>query len=441
MTSFTGTDLLDSATKTLLDHLPSGILLIAKDLTIRYANAAAARMVGLPQPEDLVGRDYNSIVSKAKGERPPLGRHMTIERFEQLLIAGPGDIRPVMTSTVPLLLDGEEVSLEALCDMTDRKCADIALKESQERFRDMGFSAHLTKPVKRALLHHCLAQALGLEDSPPAPEITTPPGDQTTPNRPSEIRILLAEDNPINQRVALRVLEKAGHHVDLVANGDEALQALRSKHYDLVLMDCQMPLVDGYEATRAIRRAQDGQFDSRIPVIAMTANAIQGDRERCIQAGMNDYVAKPVLPEILVALVAKWAARLPLEGAGSAATNQESAGPSLFHLETLRGHLLGDDELANEVIDAFLQNAPTQMARLREAYERGDTENIRRQAHSIKGAAGTLSAFALHETAARLEAIAGEEDHEAIGSWVRTLEESFEALERELKRTRNAPSE
>jgi len=121
-----------------------------------------------------------------------------------------------------------------------------------------------------------------------------------------KIRILLAEDNPVNQKVALAMLRNMGHQADAVANGEEAINVLQTVPYDLVLMDCHMPEMDGFEATRTIRRDESKVLNSRIPIIALTASAMQGDRERCIQAGMNDFIAKPVLKRALGEMIAKW---------------------------------------------------------------------------------------------------------------------------------------
>jgi CheY-like chemotaxis protein len=171
--------------------------------------------------------------------------------------------------------------------------------------RAAGIAAYLTKPVRPTRLREALARALGhLHDRPlaPAPREPDLPADAAAPRR----RILVAEDNRVNQKVAMRLLEKAGHHVDVVANGREAVAALDDAVYDLVFMDCQMPDMDGFEATRAIRAEEAGTL-RHIPIVALTANAMQGDRERCLTAGMDDYIAKPVTTQTLAAALERWA--------------------------------------------------------------------------------------------------------------------------------------
>ena len=171
--------------------------------------------------------------------------------------------------------------------------------------RAAGIATYLTKPVRPTRLREALARAFGhLHDRPAAPAPREPalPADVSAPRR----RILVAEDNRVNQTVAMRLLEKAGHQVDVVANGRQAVAALDDVVYDLVFMDCQMPDMDGFEATRAIR-AGEARTPRHIPIVALTANAMQGDRERCLAAGMDDYIAKPVTTQTLAAALERWA--------------------------------------------------------------------------------------------------------------------------------------
>lgn len=176
-----------------------------------------------------------------------------------------------------------------------------------ERLEQIGFSAYLNKPVKMSKLHDCLAMLTGdtiekAEDS--TEEIVK--RCSLTDGQKQSIRILLAEDNALNQKVAINILEKLGYNADLVANGFEAIAALSKVHYDIVLMDCQMPGMDGYQATREIRNPDSAVRNHRLPVIAMTAHAMKGDREACIEAGMDDYLSKPVNPQELSDMLEKW---------------------------------------------------------------------------------------------------------------------------------------
>jgi two-component system sensor histidine kinase/response regulator len=170
---------------------------------------------------------------------------------------------------------------------------------------ESGFAGTLRKPLRPTRLHELLRRVLRAGDVSPAlapAKITEPalPGAVTR-----SLRILVAEDNVVNQRLALRMLEKAGHRVDLAANGRAAVESVGQVAYDLVLMDCLMPEMDGFEATRAIRAAELGT-DRRLPIVALTANAMQGEREKCYDAGMDDYLAKPFTKQTLTAIIERW---------------------------------------------------------------------------------------------------------------------------------------
>ena len=172
-----------------------------------------------------------------------------------------------------------------------------------ERFKQAGFSAWLPKPVRASALFNALHEALIARSVPPAVARSTPEVDVPAPS--DAARILLVEDNEVNRMVAVGMLKKLGLRTDVANNGAEALVALERKHYDLVLMDVQMPVMDGLEATRKIRE-QPTANTKHLPIIAMTAHAMQGDREKCLEAGMDDYVSKPISPKVLSETVKKW---------------------------------------------------------------------------------------------------------------------------------------
>ena len=183
----------------------------------------------------------------------------------------------------------------------------IGTRGDATRIEEAGFAAYLTKPVKQSILYDSLLMALNLKN------VSAEKKDQNlvtrhviAENRRSKKYILLAEDNIINQKVAMKILENFGYKVDAVANGQEAVKSLCTSAYDLVLMDCQMPVMDGYEATRKIRNLTSETINRNIPIVAMTANAMKGDREKCIDAGMDDYLTKPVEPRELNNIIIKW---------------------------------------------------------------------------------------------------------------------------------------
>ena len=181
--------------------------------------------------------------------------------------------------------------------LTPRGCAEIL-----EEARTLGVRGYVNKPVRQADLLQAIAAALGEHAADAGKGLGE--GEARQPAAPSRGHILVAEDNSVNQKVAVLLLHRLGYRVDAVANGMEAVIALRSVHYDAVLMDCQMPEMDGFEATREIRVQEGGARHTVI--IAMTANAMEGERERCLEAGMDDYISKPVRTEVLSAALEKW---------------------------------------------------------------------------------------------------------------------------------------
>ena len=219
-------------------------------------------------------------------------------------------------------------------------------------------------------------------------------------------KILLVEDNLINQKVALGLLEKFSLSADVAENGEKALQALTERDYDLVLMDCQMPVMDGYQATQAIRNAKTPVRNPSIPIIALTANALQGDRDKCLAAGMDDHVAKPINPQRLSDVLRHWLKESPADQSQHEDT-EVSDEKTIFSREELLGRLLGDEDLVKTVLDGFLGELPKRIEALKQALEQNDAPVVRNQAHALKGAAANISAATLREAAYQLE-IAGE---------------------------------
>jgi len=270
------------------------------------------------------------------------------------------------------------------------------------------FAACLTKPLRQAHLRECLALAMGHGGSEDRGTRRTIATRQPVvgPDR-RNVRILLAEDNPTNQKVARVVLEKFGFRVDVASNGQEAVEALILIPYDLVLMDCQMPEMDGFEATRLIRGG--GRcLNPRVPIVAMTANAMRGDRERCIEAGMDDYIAKPVQPRELAELIDRLLSRVPKDEGVRDRSSGESppvipADGEVFRERDLLERLMDDRDLAREIVAGFLDDLPRQVARLRDFIDAHDAAGAHRQAHTIKGAAGNVGAPAIRALAVELE--------------------------------------
>jgi CheY-like chemotaxis protein/HPt (histidine-containing phosphotransfer) domain-containing protein len=247
-------------------------------------------------------------------------------------------------------------------------------------------------------------------------------------------RILLAEDNIINQQVALGMLKRHGLRADAVASGLEAVKALETIAYDLVLMDVQMPEMDGLEATRRIRDPHSAVLDHAIPIIAMTAHAMQGDRENCLRAGMDDYLAKPVTPQALVEVLTRWLpGRRDQKTPPPASVAPARSGPGeapipVFDRQGMLTRLMDDEDLARTVTELFLVDTPQQIAGLGACLADGDAAGVELLAHTIKGAAANVGGERLYMVAARLEQAAHRGDQAAAAAQVSELEAAFAQL-------------
>jgi PAS domain S-box-containing protein len=232
----------------------------------------------------------------------------------------------------------------------------------------------------------------------PARIIAAPPSKASRPRR--DARILVAEDSPTNQLVLLAQLEKLGYQARAVANGVEAVAAVEREEYDLVLMDCQMPLMDGFAATRQIRRL--GR--PHIPIVAVTAHAMVGDRERCIREGMDAYLSKPVALDALADVLAKWLPGFTPRNALPTADPAVAQPPgATFDEEDLLSRLIGDRQLAGIILQGFVADFPSLLNRLRKRLDAADGPGAALQAHSLKGAAAAVSAGGLHDLAQAME--------------------------------------
>ena len=300
------------------------------------------------------------------------------------------------------------------------------------RLEALGFAAYLTKPVKQSQLFDCLMVVLHRRDRAQpavAPRIVT--RHALAERRKRTVRILLAEDNAVNRRVALKTLERLGYRADAVVNGAEALEALARRRYDVVLMDVQMPEVDGMEAARLVRDPGSDVLDHAVPIVALTAHARSEDRVACLAAGMDDYLSKPIRPEQLAAVLARWTRRdqraeltvglaprsraaAPSATGPAVETSQvpgaragAAEGAPVFDERVLLELLGGDREAVAEILDEYVTDAPRQVVALRKAVLAGDAELARRHAHTLKGASANVGAESVRDAAFRLERAAG----------------------------------
>ena len=310
--------------------------------------------------------------------------------------------------------------------------------------QEIGFAAYLIKPARHGEIIDCLSAVLaGTDVAEQAQSIVT--YHTIREIRRGAVRILLAEDNITNQQVAVGILKKLGLRADAVANGAEAVKALETLPYDLVLMDMQMPEMDGIEATREIRNPQSAVRNHQIPIIAMTAHALHGDREKCIEAGMNDYLTKPIFPQALADALEKWLPRETkvsgLQALGDAkdrtsVTAREQEIP-VFDKAGMMVRLMDDEDLARTVVGGFLEDIPRQIEVLKGCLEAGDAPRAERQAHSIKGASANVGGAALSAVAFEMEKAGKTGNLEAVAARLPELETQFARLKATMEQQFN----
>ena len=338
----------------------------------------------------------------------------------------------------------------------------LGTRGDARRFQEIGFAAYSTKPIRHQELKAVLSMALGDRDKSTLQPIATRHTARETLNlfADRKARILIAEDNITNQQVALGILKKLGVRADAVANGAEALKALETLPYDLVLMDVQMPEMDGFEATKRIRNYELGIMNKEetnnspssiilrtspfiLPIIAMTAHAMQGDRERCIQAGMNDYITKPVSLHALAEVLDKW---LPKEDAECIKKEEKINAPDSFSSLITRSstthrpsllifdragmmtRLVDDDDLLRVVVNGFLEDIPRRIAALKGYLETGDFLGAEHQAHTIKGSSANVGGERLREVAFEMEKATRARDLSTAGRLMTEMEAQFDML-------------
>ncbi|NVM20389.1 MAG: response regulator [Desulfobacterales bacterium] len=447
------------------------VLVVDDNVTNRFILIEYLRSWGCLPVEALDGKNALSVLRESVDIKEPFDLILTDIRMPEM---GGFD------------LAGEIRTIDALKGVPIIAITSTGIRGDAKRCTDIGIDGYLTRPIRRDDLHDVILVVLGLA----AEEQEQPPAKLVTRHTIAEeyrkgCRILLAEDYPTNQQVAMRHLRGAGFQVDLAENGRQAVGAYKRKHYDLILMDIQMPVMDGYEATKAIRnfeaklkKAGDTELSGRperVPILAMTAHALKDHRKRCVEAGMDDYVSKPLRRKELLAMVDKWLTsrakgkRPKAKGEGlenlesaipaphrppeaddglPASARQWQAGgqdPHCFHgmsrkskmdegsapinFERVIKEFEGDKGFVMKVLDGFLKRGSDQIGAIRQAISDGDAELVSREAHSIKGAAANLTADKLSKIAYELENIAKSGVLEEGVEILKRLEKEFYRLE------------
>jgi PAS domain S-box-containing protein len=332
-------------------------------------------------------------------------------------------------------MDGAALGRAILADDTLKNIplvmmTSLGQRGDAHRFKEIGFAAYLIKPVRQSDLDDCLVAVLSGETQEETRPLIT--RHSLLVARRNNARILLVEDNLINQDVVIGMLQRLGWQADVASDGKQAIQALATHPYDLVLMDVQMPEMDGYEATRQIRDPQSTVLNHDIPIIATTAHAMQGDAAKCLGAGMSDYISKPIDPNILAKMVQKWLARkahtAPGEAPAEAAPDSNTPSPLpmsgslIFNREVFLQRMMGDEEFAREVAVHFLEDLPELISTMRENVARADIESIWKQAHKIKGSAANVGGELLRDAAMEVEKAGKAGNLDGALHWIHELE-------------------
>ncbi|MBW2108266.1 MAG: response regulator [Deltaproteobacteria bacterium] len=308
----------------------------------------------------------------------------------------------------------------------------IGRRGEAARMKAAGFAAYLTKPVKASQLYDCLAKVLtrgSAPDEKDAPIVTKHSIDE---DQKRGTRILLAEDDTVNQKVALHILRKLGYQADIAENGIEAVQALEKRRYDLVFMDVNMPEMDGLEATRRIRDPHSKVLDHDVPIVAMTALAMKGDRERCLEAGMNAYVPKPIQPQEMREAIERHACGSAAAVEHSLSSPSEKSADEVFNRSLLVERLGGDEALVDEVVGIFLNDVPGQMQALKDALGQNDAEAVCQKAHRIKGASANIGAEMVRTAALEVEKAGRNGDLDGTPDLLKKLEAEIQRLQNVL---------
>jgi two-component system, sensor histidine kinase and response regulator len=319
---------------------------------------------------------------------------------------------------------GKEITLMLLTS--------LGRKGDAARCEEVGISGYLIKPIKQSELLDMILISFGTAGEKEAHVVTR----YTIQEARRRLNILLAEDNMVNQKLAMTLLQGRGHNVVLANNGREAVKLQENEEFDLILMDVQMPEMDGFEATKIIREREKEKGLTPIPIVAMTAHAMKGDREQCIEAGMNEYVSKPInareLFEVIEAITEK--SRDKTHHVLNEADKTGPATEDIFDMSRAMKIVDGNKTLFKEISDMFFKDLPDNLAKINGCIAGGDAYNLERTAHSLKGSVGNLGAKRSYEAAYRLEKMGNEKKLDDAREAFDELEKELAALETEMRK-------
>ena len=299
------------------------------------------------------------------------------------------------------------------------------------RCRELGISEYLSKPIKQSELFDAIVTAMAENGAKDERYESASASIQASERC---LRVLLAEDNPVNQTLAMRILEKLGHKVQVVNNGREALGRSQAEEFDLILMDVQMPEMDGLEATTAIR-AVEASTEKHVPIVAMTAHAMKGDREKCLSAGMDGYLSKPIRIDEL-----KRAMSEVNKTQNMGKSSEPNAFRAIGQLELLLDSVMGDRALLTEMAELWLEDSAKQESQIRNGLDSGDAIMVQRAAHALKGSVGTFQASAAQDAANQLEMSAKDADLVGARKIFERLSTQIDLVRQDLRQLARAPS-
>jgi signal transduction histidine kinase/CheY-like chemotaxis protein/HPt (histidine-containing phosphotransfer) domain-containing protein len=322
-------------------------------------------------------------------------------------------------------------ALRAEREIAATKCLVLSsIGDRQSGSEALDIAAWLSKPVRKAQLYSAVAMVAGISAGWKAAPVRS---ERIRPKAfRSDARVLLVEDNKVNQQVASRLLASFGLHADICENCEDAIERSRVEQYDLVLMDCQMPVMDGYQATRAIRERESQVDRDRLPIIAMTANAMAGDRERCLQAGMDDYIAKPIKRDALATVLEKWLGTA-LAAVRSADSEPTDSQYDVLDIEVFRQICELFESEATDLVITYLRDTPVQLHTATNSHATSDRATLGRAAHTIKSTSRSLGATVVGKLAEELELLSREGSLEEAPILLANLRQAYAAVELRLR--------
>jgi two-component system, sensor histidine kinase and response regulator len=379
------------------------VLIVDDNRTNRRILEGLVKQWGMNPTAVADGEKALTALSAARAANEPFGLILTdmhmpkmdgfglVEQIKQKL--------EISTSTIMMLTSGGQRGDAARCG-------------------ELGISAYLLKPVRQLELREAIARVLGAKEQPGPKPMITPYSLNGDSDPKKSLRILLAEDNPVNQKLAVRLLEKRGHHVTVATNGRQALSALEKSSYDLVLMDVQMPEMDGLEATMLLRQ-QEKLTGHHQAVVAMTALVMKGDRERCMTAGMDGYLSKPIRPQELDEVLDKY---LAMDRENHPVVESRDLRECSLCEQELLERIDDDRVFLAELLELFRTDYPKQIRAARVAVAENDAATLQEAGHALKGALGNLAAPAASKIASELESMGKTGDMAMAGTRVTELE-------------------